>query len=85
MSNNKTISINPDLFKVSAFDTNSRKKRSKNTNIPKIKVRSKEKPKNNKTLKRNLINMIRKHQELKIKKHKTKVPIFKSKIAVKEM
>jgi len=71
MSNNKTISINPDLFKVSAFDTNSRKKRPKNTNIPKIKVRSKEKPKNNKTLKRNLINMIRKHQELKIKKHKT--------------
>jgi len=69
MSNNKTISINPDLFKVSAFDSNSRKKRPKNTDEPKIKVRSKEKPKNNKTLKRNLINMIRKHQQLKIKKH----------------
>jgi hypothetical protein len=68
MSNNKTFSINPDLFKVSAFDPKSRKKRPKNTDMQKIKVRSKEKPKNNKTLKKNLINMIRKHQQLKLKK-----------------
>jgi hypothetical protein len=68
---NKTISINPDLFKVSAFDTSSRKKRPKNTDKPKIKVRSKDKPKNNKTLKRNLINMIRKHQQVKVKKQQS--------------
>lgn len=63
----KTISINPDLFKVSSFDSNTRKKRPKNTDTPKIQVRSKEKPKHNKTLKKNLINMIRKHQQMKIK------------------
>jgi len=68
MSNNKTFSINPDLFKISAFQSKTRKKQPKNTNLPKIKVRSKEKPKNNKTLKRNLINMIRKHQQLKTNK-----------------
>ena len=66
---NKTISINPELFNISSFDSNTRKKRtSKNDSIPKIKVRSKEKTKNNKTLKRNLINMIRKHQQQKINK-----------------
>jgi len=67
----KTISINPELFNISAFDSNTRKKRpSKSDSTPKIKVRSKEKPKNNKTLKRNLINMIRKHQQQKINKLK---------------
>lgn len=45
-----------------------KKRTSKNGSTPKIKVRSKEKPKNNKTLKRNLINMIRKHQQQKINK-----------------
>jgi len=69
MSNNKTFSINPDLFKIPSLDTNSRKKRPKNKDMPKIKVRSKEKPKHNKTLRKNLINMIRKHQELKLKNH----------------
>lgn len=68
MTNSKTFSINPDLFKISEFSSNSRKKRIKNTDKPKIKVRTKEKPKNNKTLKKNLINMIRKHQQLKLKK-----------------
>ena len=29
MSNNKTFSINPDLFKIPSLDTNSRKKRPK--------------------------------------------------------
>jgi len=77
----KTISINPDLFKVSAFESNTRKKRKTNNDSkPKIKVRSKEKPKNNKTLKRNLINMIRKHQRDKFKKQqansKHKEPSF---------
>lgn len=67
MSNNKTFSINPDLFKVSAFEPNSRKKRPKKKDMPKIKVRSKEKPIKSKTLKKNLINMIRKHQQLKLK------------------
>lgn len=65
----KTISINPELFNISSFDSNTRKKRpSKSEHKPKIKVRTKEKPKNNKTLKRNLINMIRKHQQQKIDK-----------------
>ena len=65
----KTISINPELFNISSFDSNTRKKRpSKSDTKPKIKVRTKEKPKNNKTLKRNLINMIRKHQQQKIDK-----------------
>jgi hypothetical protein len=72
MSNSKTIQINPDLFKFSSSDSKSRKKRPKKTDMPKIKVRSKEKPKNNKTLKKNIINMIRKHQELKFKKQNGK-------------
>ena len=67
----KTISINPELFNISSFDSNTKKKhRSKGVSKPKIKVRSKEKPKNNKTLKRNLINMIRKHQQQKMDKLK---------------
>ena len=50
----KTISINPELFNISSFDSNTRKKRpGKSDTKPKIKVRSKEKPKNNKTLKQN--------------------------------
>jgi hypothetical protein len=67
MSDKKTIIINPSSFKVSSFETNTRKNRKKPTER-KIKVKSKDKPKNNKTLKRNLIKMIRTHQQQKLKR-----------------
>jgi len=66
MSDKKTIKINPSSFNISSFETNTRKNRKQPTER-KIKVKTKDKPKNNKTLKRNLIKMIRTHQQQKLK------------------
>lgn len=57
----KTIQINPDLFQVSGNNTrkNRKPKQSKNP----IKVKAPPKPKNNSTLKKNLLKMIRNHQQ----------------------
>jgi hypothetical protein len=55
----RSIKINPDLFKFPT--TNSTRK--KRENVPKIKVRSTPTEKNTKTLKRNLLKYIRRHQD----------------------
>lgn len=74
-SEKRTIKINPELFKVS--DKNiSRKKRS-NSEL-KIKVKSNEKPVRNKTLRRNVMKMIREKQMEEYKK------LFNKKEPVKE-
>lgn len=69
MDDKKTIKINPSSFNIASFETGTRKNRKKPTER-KIRVRTKDKPKNNKTLKRNLIKMIRAHQQQKLHKKK---------------
>lgn len=57
----KTIQINPDLFQVSG--NNTRKNRKPRQTKNPIKVKAPPKPKNNSTLKKNLLKMIRNHQQ----------------------
>jgi len=57
----KTIQINPDLFQMSG--NNTRKNRKPRQNKNPIKVKAPPKPKNNSTLKKNLLKMIRNHQQ----------------------
>jgi hypothetical protein len=63
MSEKKTIQINPDLFKVSEKNT-SRKKQSS----PNIKIKSPEKKKKQKTLRKNVLKMIREKQQEEYKR-----------------
>ena len=63
MSERKTIQINPDLFKVSDKNT-SRKKQSS----PKIKIKSTEKKQKQKTLRKNVLKMIREKQQEEYKR-----------------
>jgi len=57
----KTIQINPDLFKMSGNTTRKNRKPRESKNP--IKVKAPPKPKNNSTLKKNLLKMIRNHQQ----------------------
>jgi len=57
----KTIQINPELFKMSGNAT--RKSRKPRESKNPIKVKAPPKPKNNSTLKKNLLKMIRNHQQ----------------------
>jgi hypothetical protein len=64
----KTIQINPELFQISENTT--RKKRSSSQNPKKIKIKTGNeatKPKNMSTIKRNILKMIRNHQNEKRK------------------
>ena len=63
MSEKKMIQINPDLFKVSE-KTTSRKKQSS----PKIKIKSPEKKQKQKTLRKNVLKMIREKQQEEYKR-----------------
>ena len=63
MSERKTIQINPDLFKVSE-KTTSRKKQSS----PNIKIKSPEKKQKQKTLRKNVLKMIREKQQEEYKR-----------------
>jgi hypothetical protein len=63
MSEKKTIQINPDLFKVSEKAT-SRKKQSS----PNIKIKSPEKKQKQKTLRKNVLKMIREKQQEEYKR-----------------
>jgi len=63
MSEKKTIQINPDLFKVSD-KTTSRKKQSS----PNIKIKSPEKKQKQKTLRKNVLKMIREKQQEEYKR-----------------
>jgi len=63
MSERKTIQINPDLFKVSE-KTTSRKKQSS----PNIKIKSPEKKHKQKTLRKNVLKMIREKQQEEYKR-----------------
>jgi hypothetical protein len=63
MSEKKTIQINPDLFKVSE-KTTSRKKHSP----PNIKIKSPEKKQKQKTLRKNVLKMIREKQQEEYKR-----------------
>ena len=61
MSEKRTIQINPDLFKISDKNTTRKKRES----TPKIKLKStpKEKKQNQKSIRRNIIKMIREKQQ----------------------
>ena len=62
----KTISINPDLFKIPSYNSGTRKRKETDPNAPKIKVKvPKEK---NKTTKRSILKFIRNHQERNYRK-----------------
>jgi len=63
MSEKKTIQINPDLFKVSEKNTSR-----KNQTLPKIKLKSTEKKTRDKTLRRNVLKMIREKQQEEYKR-----------------
>jgi hypothetical protein len=63
MSEKKTIQINPDLFKVSDKNT-SRKKQSS----PNIRIKSPEKKEKHKTLRKNVLKMIREKQQEEYKR-----------------
>lgn len=68
----KTIQINPELFQISGNTT--RKKRSPSQDPKKIKIKTGNdatKPKNMSTIKRNILKMIRNHQNEKRKKTAT--------------
>jgi hypothetical protein len=66
-SEKKTIQINPELFKLS--NSNNKTRRKKNTEGKPIRIKSDnpQKPKNMGTIKKNILKMIRNHQEEKIK------------------
>ena len=66
-SEKKTIQINPELFKLS--NTNNKTRRKKNTEGKPIRIKSDNppKPKNMGTIKKNILKMIRNHQEEKLK------------------
>lgn len=66
MSERKTIQINPDLFKFSEKNT-SRKKQPK-TDAPKIKMKTMEKKHKQKTLRKNVLKMIREKQQEEYKR-----------------
>lgn len=63
MHEKKTIQINPDLFRMSEKNT-SRKK----TSTPKIKIKSTEKKQKQKTLRKNVLKMIREKQQEEYKR-----------------
>lgn len=66
---NKTITINPDLFKIPNGNRSSKKRKSKDEEAPKIKFKSQaEKPIRNKTTKRAILKFIRDNQEKNYKK-----------------
>ena len=67
----KTISINPDLFKINGGNNTSRKQKKEKLNTNKIKVRenNEKKPKRISTIKRNILKMIRNQQIEKKKKN----------------
>jgi len=64
MSERKTIQINPDLFKVTTEKNTSRKK----DPVPKIKIKSTEKKQRDKTLRKNVLKMIREKQQEEYKR-----------------
>ena len=67
MSDKKTLTINPEFFKLSNNTT--RKKRSKNDSSAKIKIKTDSAKKKDDTLKkRSILKMIRQHQEDRYKK-----------------
>lgn len=63
MSERKTIQINPELFKVSEKNTTR-----KNKSLPKIKIKSTEKKQKQKTLRKNVLKMIREKQQEEYKR-----------------
>ena len=66
-TNKKTIQINPELFKINGGSgSGTRKKQSKNQD--KIRMKPEEKPKKMSTIKKNILKMIRNHQEERRKK-----------------
>ena len=65
--NRKTIQINPELFKINGGNTT--RKKQKKTNDIRIKTKT-EKPKQMSTIKRNILKMIRNHQEDRRKNRK---------------
>ena len=67
-TNRKTIQINPELFKMNGGGNTTRKKQKKINDI-RIKTKT-EKPKNMSTIKRNILKMIRNHQEDRRKNRK---------------
>jgi hypothetical protein len=74
MSDRKTISINPELFKVNGGNNTTRKQRPKIPIQNKIRVKEnkEKKPKQVSTIKRNILKMIRSQQ---MEKKKKKPPV----------
>jgi len=70
MSDKKTISVNPELFKVTGGNNTTRKQRQKIANPNKIRVKEpkEKKPRQVSTIKRNILKMIRSQQMEKKKK-----------------
>jgi hypothetical protein len=68
MSEKKTISINPDLFKINGGGNTTRKQKAKTEKTNKIQIKEK-KPKKVSTIKRNILKMIR-NQQMEKKKNK---------------
>ena len=66
MSEKKTIQINPELFKFS--DKNTTRKKQSKTDAPRIKVRSEEKKFKQKSLRKNVLKMIREKQQEEYKR-----------------
>ena len=64
MNEKKTISINPDLFKINGGNNTTRRQKKEHTIHNKIKVRetNEKKPKKISTIKRNILKMIRNQQ-----------------------
>ena len=62
-SERKTIQINPELFKVSGNTTRKNRKPKQTNNPIKVKDPKVSTPKNNSTLKKNLLKLIRNHQQ----------------------
>ena len=77
-NNKKTIQINPDLFKINGGNT-TRKKSSSLKNSDKIRIKTQEKTKKMSTIKRNILKMIREHQDERRKRktdiHTEDIPI----------
>lgn len=61
MSEKKTIQINPELFKFS--DKNTTRKKQPKTDAPRIKMRSEEKKLKQKSLRKNVLKIIREKQQ----------------------
>jgi len=66
MSEKKTIQINPELFKFS--DKNTTRKKQPKTDAPRIKMRSEEKKLKQKSLRKNVLKMIREKQQEEYKR-----------------